>query len=184
MLHVHCGNNAQRGQAVPTRRNNHTAGSSPHSHTAVTQVHHLAFNLGRFRRAGASLWGAPGDPQQPPRQGAKSLGAGPLLTGPSPTPAGEHHPPYLISPSGPQPGGVIAAGFISQIINQIGEGPACLLWVTKRSGRKEGRKAGGEKALGAPAQCNVALSALLTAQTQEVGAAPCPLCQGLQHLLT
>lgn len=35
---------------------------------------------------------------------------------------------------------VITGGFISQIINQIGQGPGCLLWVSKKSDRKEGRR--------------------------------------------
>lgn len=30
---------------------------------------------------------------------------------------------------------VIAGGFISQIINQIGQGPYCLLWVAKKGRR-------------------------------------------------
>lgn len=102
------------------------------------QPHRPAHNTGRLGRAGASPWVTPSSllgkeqspwmripsPWNPPQQVNTTLG---ICSG--------HRSPSRRGP------GIIEEGFISQIINHMGQGPGCLLWVTKKSGRrKKGRR--------------------------------------------
>lgn len=63
--------------------------------------HHPACNPVRLGRAGGSLWGALGDPQQSPQRAVRSKVRGCKFPPRRIPPAGEHHPGYLIRPSVP-----------------------------------------------------------------------------------